>query len=73
MLSLPEYVTMQCPRCSDDIVLQLGVETLPGSGGRTLMLDVTDFEGPVEQHYRDAGHVDAEDNVWVRVHELHLN
>ena len=37
------------------------------------MVQVTDFAGPFEQHYRDAGHVDAEDSVTVNVHTLQLN
>ena len=37
------------------------------------MVQVTDFAGPFEQHYRDAGHVDAEGSVTVKVHTLQLN
>ena len=37
------------------------------------MVQVADFAGPFEQHYRDAGHVDVDDTVAVNVHTLHLN
>lgn len=37
------------------------------------MVEITDFAGPLERHYRDAGHVDAEDTVTVNVRTLHLN
>jgi len=37
------------------------------------MVEITDFAGPLERHYRDAGHVDVEDTVTVNVRTLHLN
>ena len=41
--------------------------------GNRLTARVADYAGPVEQHYRDAGHAAAEDTVAVRVHTLCMN
>ncbi len=73
MSSIPNHVSMQCPRCLDDIRLEVDVTPIEGAVGDRVLARVADFAGPLEQHYRDAGHVDAEDNVTVRVHTLHLN
>ena len=73
LLAIPDYVSVQCPRCLDDIHLHVDVTPAPAARNTRLMVQVTDFAGPFEQHYRDAGHVDAEDSVTVNVHTLQLN
>ncbi len=73
MLAIPDHISMQCPRCLDDISLEVDVTTIQGGARGRVLARVADFAGPLEQHYRDAGHVDVEDNVTVRVHTLHLN
>jgi hypothetical protein len=44
-----------------------------GIGGGRVTAEVTDCAGPFEQHYRDAGHAEAEDTVAVRVHTVCWN
>lgn len=73
MLSIPEHVSVQCPRCSDDIVLAVDVIYTSGILGDRLTAQVADYAGPLEQHYRDAGHVDVDDTVAVNVHTICLN
>ena len=73
MLAIPDYVSMQCPRCLDDIHFEVDVTPTPVARGTRLMVQVADFAGPFEQHYRDAGHVDVDDNVAVNVITLNLN
>jgi len=73
LLAIPDHVSLQCPRCFDDIHFEVDVTPAPAAGGTRLMVQVADFAGPFEQHYRDAGHVDVEDSVAVNVRTLHLN
>lgn len=73
MLSIPDTVAVPCPRCADDIHLAVDVTYSAGIGGNRVTAEVTDYAGPFEQHYRDAGHVTVEDNVSVRVHTVSMN
>jgi len=73
LLAIPDHVSVRCPRCLDDIHLHVDVTPASILGGTRLMVEITDFAGPLERHYRDAGHVDVEDTVTVNVRTLHLN
>ena len=73
MLRIPRTVSITCPRCSDEIHLDVDVAYSTGLTGPRVTAQVSDYAGPVEQHYRDAGHAAAEDTVAVRVHTLNLN
>lgn len=72
MLAIPRTVNISCPRCRDDIELPVDVSYSAGLTGDRVTAQVTDFAGPVEQHYRDAGHAEVEDTVAVRVLTLNL-
>jgi hypothetical protein len=54
-------------------VARVDIAPMPGTRGSRLIAQVADLAGGFEQHYRDAGHVDVEDYVAVKVHTLHLN
>jgi len=73
MLAIPHTVSISCPRCRRDIELPVDISYSTGLTGNRLTARVADYAGPVEQHYRDAGHAAAEDTVAVRVHTLCMN
>jgi hypothetical protein len=73
MPTIPEYVTVQCPDCFDDIRCELDVAPMPGTDGAKLIAWAPDLAGPLVQHYRDAGHISDTEDVAVKVHTLHLN
>ena len=45
MLAIPDYVSLQCPRCTDDIHFDVDVTSAPAARGTRLMVQVADQAG----------------------------